>query len=403
MSKLLIHIPAQVTAQTPQALLSRRCAYTLLSKHDVIERVGNATLGELATTIATAKQVILLLAGVDVTLLRMQVPPLSAAKLRSALPNLIEDRLLEDVSTCVVSCTANKGTMQTVAVTRRVWLELLLKTALGLGAQRVSALPSQLSLPLLESQVSATLQDTGSAMSLILRLSEHEVMGIVIDPAAGLLNTLRTLVPEAPITLFLASDMHAQFQTELATDSGITIKALNDTHLLLPDPALNLVAGIASASHRNWNWRPWRWPLLLAGALIVLQTLALNLDWWHLSREAHDLRSSMNQLYLASYPNESVILDPLIQMQQKIAVLRHDVGLSSADDFNSLTAEFGVVWASSASTPSISALEYHDRSLKILLKSAYASNAIRAALAQRGLTLEVAPDSELTWIIRSQK
>lgn len=403
MNTIVIHIPAQASAATPQSLLTQTCAYTLLGKRDVIERDGDATLTELGALITQTKRVILLLAAVDVTLLRMAVPPLSSAKLRAALPNLIEDRLLEDVSACVVTCSAGQGGMQSIAVVRRAWLALLLQTLRGLGAQRISAVPGQLSLPLPAGRVSAALYKTDRNLSLSLRLSEHEGLGILLQSADELLPTLRKLVPDTPITLFVAPSVQADRQAALASATDIEVQALNGMRLQLPDLSLDLASGVSALAQPSWNWRPWRWPLLLGGLLLVVQTCALNLGWWHLSREANNLRASMNQIYLAAYPKESVILDPLLQMKQKIAASRHEAGLSAPDDFTSLLGEFGQAWAILQPAASIAKIEYHDHKLSIHLKTATSVDAMREALSERKLTLEVSPESELTWQIGSRK
>ena len=400
MNTLVINIPAQACAPTPQSLLTRSCVYTRLGKQNALELQGTATLGELGASIKSAKQVILLLAAVDATLLRMNVPPLSASKLRAALPNLVEERVLADPSDCLISCSTQPGGMQTVAVTQRAWVELLLQTLRGLGAQRIVILPSQTSLPLLEGQISGALQDMGSTLNL--RLSEHEGVGLSIG-AAGLLSTLRALIPSAPVTLFLEEEMRAIYGAELTVDSGITIKAMNGTQLQMPDMTLDLADGVASAHQSVWDWRPWRWPLLLGAALLLTQTVALNLDWWHLSRESRDLRSSMKQIYLSAYPKETVILDPLLQMQQKIAAARHDAGLSAADDFDSLLSEFGAAWSTTPPPTSITAIEYHEHKLLISLKDKVGMDGIKSTLAQRGLELETAPDNERRWTVRSRK
>ncbi|MEQ1629950.1 MAG: type II secretion system protein GspL, partial [Gallionella sp.] len=375
--------------------------YTRLGKQSALELQGTATLGELSASIKFAKQVILLLAAVDVTLLRMNIPPLSASKLRAALPNLVEERILADASDCVISCSNQSGGMQTVAVAQRAWVELLLQTLRGLGAQRIIILPSQTSLPLLEGQISGALQDMGSTLNL--RLSEHEGIGLLIDPAAGLMGTLRTLIPAAPVTLFLDEEMQRKHGAELTADNAITIKALNGTHFQMPNMSLDLAASITSAQHSVWDWRPWRWPLVLGAALLLTQTVALNLDWWHLSRESLDLRTSMKQIYLSAYPNETVILDPLLQMQQKIAASRHNAGLSAADDFDSLLAEFGAAWSATPPPTTITAIEYHEHKLIVSLKDKVNIDGLQNTLAQRGLALEVAQDNERSWTLRSRK
>ena len=86
-------------------------------------RQGTAPLSELSDTVAKAQRVVLLLAASDVTVLRLQVPPLSSARLKAALPNLVEDRLLTDPSDCVVVAGGLSGGLRTIAVVQRAWLD----------------------------------------------------------------------------------------------------------------------------------------------------------------------------------------------------------------------------------------------------------------------------------------
>jgi len=122
----------------------------------------------------------------------------------------------------------------------------------------------------------------------------------------------------------------------------------------------------------------------------------------------------MVQIYKSAYPKESVIIDPIAQMQQKIAIAKHDSGLAAPDDFTAITAAFGEAWAVTAAGKStaITALEYQDRSLFVHLKSGSGAptQQMQAALAKRRLSLTLAaPDSAAgqsgaaVWQIRSSK
>jgi len=126
--------------------------------------------------------------------------------------------------------------------------------------------------------------------------------------------------------------------------------------------------------------------------------------------EADTLRSSMIQIYKSAYPNESVIIDPLAQMQQKIAAAKRDSGMAAPDDFTAMTAAFGEAWAVVTATlpspPSIAALGYRDRSLSVRLRDREApTQQMKAALAQRGLSLKLAPEQSgtIVWQIRGAK
>src|ERR1019366_4158376 len=79
---------------------------------------------------------------------------------------------------------------------------------------------------------------------------------------------------------------------------------------------LDLMAGLGAGTGSKLDWRPWRWPLALAAAVLVINTTALNIDWWRMKGETNSLRAAMIQIYKSAYPKESVIIDPIAQMQQ---------------------------------------------------------------------------------------
>jgi general secretion pathway protein L len=388
LSTLLLRLPAHAITDTTRDLSRLGCAYTLYGKRDVIERVDHAVLADLAALIRNAQQVVLLLSAADVSVLRMVVPPLSAAKLRAALPNLIEDKLLGDVADCVVVCSAvNKSGSRSVAATQRAWLTAVVQTLRGYGAQRISALPEQLCLAHLEGCVSAAISESENGIALALRLSEHEGMGLILHSPDTLLQTLRSLIPASAITLYVPPAALSRYQVALAQDTEIRVCADNGSQWQLNHAAPDLASGLGASSQARWNWQPWRWPIALAALLLVIDTSALNFDWWRMNKEASNLRAAMKQIYLAAYPNESVILDPLLQMRQKITAAQRDTGQGAPDDFTSLAAEFGQVWASVSPATTISGIEYRERSLVVQLKSEVSPAPMQTALAARNLSL----------------
>ncbi|MFI4940910.1 MAG: type II secretion system protein GspL, partial [Burkholderiales bacterium] len=106
MSTLYIRLPSKAAADGAEHWLALLCPFAWASHgaaHGIaIEREGSVPLSELAGMVAAAQQVVLLLAAGDVSLLRVKTPPLSAAKLKLALPNLVEDQLAADLSECIV-------------------------------------------------------------------------------------------------------------------------------------------------------------------------------------------------------------------------------------------------------------------------------------------------------------
>ena len=126
--------------------------------------------------------------------------------------------------------------------------------------------------------------------------------------------------------------------------------------------------------------------------------------------EAVALRTTLTQIYKSAYPKESVILDPIAQMQQKISAAQHTAGLPSPDDFTAITAAFGEAWdkikpSANKTSPAIASIEYRERSLLVRLKPIGDASAqqLKAALAERKLSVDLLPEQSgmAVWQIRS--
>jgi general secretion pathway protein L len=119
----------------------------------------------------------------------------------------------------------------------------------------------------------------------------------------------------------------------------------------------------------------------------------------------------MIQIYKSAYPKESVILDPIAQIQQKIAIARHDSGMPAPGDFTAITAAFGEAWAGAVAaagkSTAIASIDYHDSSLIVHLKQGgdAPTQQMQAALAKHDFVLDLAPEQSgaVVWQIRSRK
>ncbi|WP_246541736.1 type II secretion system protein GspL [Collimonas antrihumi] len=422
MSTLFIRLPARATLDSAAAVAMPDCRFALVAESGRIERQGVEQLSGLADAIAAAARVVLILAAADVNLLQLQVPPLSDAKLKMALPNLVEEQLLADPFDCVIvvgrkrdgaaglgaAQAANK--LRLIAVVQRDWLELLVKTLLALGARNLQAWPAQLCLPLREADTAvAAITDHGGDIDVALRISAEQGMGWSLSPASGqsvaqeVLEGIAAILPQQPITLYVPQSSLALYQNLLDLEQGqgiITVLADDWPHWIagaqeLPRSGMDLMSGLtASAAGTEFSWRRWRWPLGLAAALLLVNIVSLNYDWLRMRHEAASLRAGMMQSYRAAFPKETVIVDPIAQAKQKIAAAQRDGGQLAADDFLALSAVFGAAWAGSpqsADSTAISSLEYRDHHLLVRLKNAAdadgAEAQVKSALESSQLTL----------------
>ena len=422
---------------------------------------GILPLSDLADEIAQAQRVVALVAASDVTLLSAKTPPLSPAKLKAALPHLVEDQLIGDPADCAVIAGSLVNGERTVAVMQRAWLTILAKTLSNFGARDLKIFPAQLCLPYEQDEQSpgltptertvlqdrrrhsnlpgviAAINEQADNVQLTLRLSEHHGIGLMIHSemhptgqngmaVQEVIQTLAALVPQAPAVLYVPEASVRTYQTAIAhadtLNKRISVLADNWSYWITgaEKATLNLMAGINGGTGSSVQWRPWRWPLLLATTIILINVIALNIDWWRSKREAQALRTSMIQIYKTAYPKESVIIDPLAQLRQKITAAKRTAGVAAPDDFTVLTAAFGEAWATvsketgqapAMNALAISALEYHERTLLVRLKpsptgardSEALTQEIKAALTQRRMTLESTPGESgaVTWKIRS--
>lgn len=425
-----------------------------------LQRLGHASLHELSALIQQAQRVVLLLAASDVSLFHIAVPPLSAVRLKAALPALVEDRVIGDPTACAIAVApANGGTPATVAtavtaagnqrlvaVTDRAWLQGWLDTVRRHGARRVSALPFVLCLPLPAGQVAASVVDHAGRRELALRLSAQEGMGLPLssDDAdslpAEVAQLLATFAGQRPVQLALPLLLLEAFRRsygEHAADAmrmasggaGGSATAPNDSIAAdeLPAPhaielreenwatwvegashvPVDLATAIAADEGEGPDWRRWRWPVALAAVLALVNIVALNWDWWQLRSEGLQLREAMARSFHRSYPNEALV-DPVAQMRQKVAASRQVAGEFAPGDFIALAATLGDAWAEAGAamgtdTRAIAALEYRDAALTVRFKPGQKASldAARAALAARGLEASAIAGDSAQWQVRS--
>ncbi len=436
MSTLYLRMPSKVAAESAGHWTGLPCPYAIASAAGRLEANGVEPLSSLSTAVAQAQRVVLILAASDVSLVTVQVPPMSAARLRAALPNLVEDQLISDPADCVL-VAAGSGGVRTVGVVQRAWLDLLSRSVLAAGARNIVAVPAQLCLPCEAGSASAGLAVFEGDIDLAVRLSQQDGIGLPILPespasaANEVIDALLAVVPNGALQLFVP---HAEMDS---WRSAVAARPLAQHISLQEDDwenwiegaeqagALNLMSGVGVASAPSVNWRAWRLPLVLAGALLAVNIVGLQVDWWRMRSDADALRSTMTQIFLTAFPKEPAV-DPMAQMRQKLAAAKRDAGEAAPDDFLALAAGFGEAWRSSAggtagtgaarvpgaaaapdASKLIAALDYKDRSLLVRFKpnASPSIEQMRTALAARALSVTPAPvqDGAQAWQIRSTR
>jgi general secretion pathway protein L len=407
LSTLFIRYPAKASVDSGAA---QTCPFALVGDGGHLERQGTSPLGNLGELIAASRRVVLMLAASDATLLRVKAPPLSASRLKAALPALVEEQVLGDTADCVLAAgAADADGVRTVAVVQRAWLEVLVKALLAQGAHSVSVLPMQLCLPFQPGSVSAALSLGDAGYELILRRSQYDGMGLALpaEPVAAL-HTLRAMAGDEPVTLYLSQEQMKQFEPLMADTAtapqGISLAEDHWQHWVAASRSagLDLAPALGAAGASAREWQRWRWPLRIAALAVLVNVVGLNIEWMRLKREANDVRQAMMQTFKAAYPKETVILDPAAQMRKNISLAKADDGQAAPDGFIAMSANLAEALSVLPKRDVIASLDYRERALQVKVKpntvDAAAMTQIRSALQARKLELTEANPG--TWQIR---
>ncbi|WP_254600364.1 type II secretion system protein GspL, partial [Burkholderia latens] len=145
MSTLIVSLPPREPAVPLQEWQWPELPFTLVDKAGQVQRAGRAALALLPRANAT----LLIVAARDVLLLAATVPPLKGPKLRQALPNIVEDQLIQDPLGCHVALdpVALPDGRRVLAVVDRAWFRAICDAFTAAGHRHLSAVPATRCLP----------------------------------------------------------------------------------------------------------------------------------------------------------------------------------------------------------------------------------------------------------------
>lgn len=380
----------------------------------------------------------------DVNLLQAVVPPLSGVRLQQALPNVVEDLLLQDAHGCAFALGPRTGGdgRRLVAAIDRAWLEFVVGAFERRGVRVQAAWPAQLALPVGADHTALACINDG----LVLRsgLLDGIGWGASADPQARL-EALVTLMANAgelpaPAELVQAPSPSPALEADAGAVAGLAARELPaepprlhrrlavfvedaswqapvlkaaaragfeaDIRALpfpLPAPLDLLAARRGSAAQRwlaDFDWRAWRLPGALAAASVAVALLGLNLHWGMLVQERDQLKTQVERRYRQTFPGPQVLVDPLLQMRRQVAGLRTGAGQAGPEDFVPLLSRFAQALGGQA-TDSLASVEFREGRLSVRFQPGfYEARSVRELLVtacQRlGLSLRFDSDREPT-------
>ncbi|KGS22968.1 type II secretion system protein L [Burkholderia pseudomallei MSHR4378] len=412
--------------------------FALVDKSGHTQRAGRAALALLPQAATT----VLIVAARDLLMLEQALPPLKGPRLKQALPNIIEDQLIQDPQGChiAVDPAALDGGRRVLAVIDRAWFKFIVDAFTAAGHRHLRAVPVTRCLPPATRRDAAAAAETEAVADVALdRPAEHaaaadapgsghagatanapapaeSIVAVALGegfaaPVSSAVATLEALANGTPLELYELGEPGAEPQ--LASVRPLDDKRLLPGAAIWPFDALvrRALDSRFDLCQFEFEFAPWRFdratfmrlrlPLALAATTLAIAVIGANAHWWKLSRERDALAAQITETLLSTFPKTTTVLDPAAQMTRQLDRLRIAAGELSPNDFLSLAS--GLARSLGPLPPNgIASLDYHDRRLDVGFKpETKVDPDFAQRLARNGLTGEI-DSSTGKWTIRSR-
>ena len=272
----------------------------------------------------------------------------ASPRLRAVLEGLLEDRLLDEPESLhfALEPQARPGTPVWVAVCNRQWLRDAVHALEGV-ARPISRIVPEFTpedpptLHAIGEPDNAMLVHTGADGVLAVPLSSHALA--LLPPLAEGGRCVAEPGVAALAEQLLQQSVHLQ-----QTGQRWLQAAQSGWDLAQSEFASSNRARAAKKLALVWadllgapQWRPARWGALL---LVAANLLGLNAWAWKERSALESKRATVQRILTTTFPQVKVVVDPPLQMEKEVALLRQAVGATSGRDLEAmLGALAGVV------------------------------------------------------------
>jgi general secretion pathway protein L len=330
-------------------------AWAVFETHGVLRAQGCSCLADMPQVESCAA----IAPAAVVSFITVKLPARSGEKARRLLPFAVEEQLAVETDTVhfALGDALPDGTYP-VAVVDKVWLQRSLAILAEHGLMVQQLYPETLLPPLSADTWSVVWQ----GQSGWVRTGEQSGLALEGEAFAAL-TVSRALKQHPPQQL----QLYAADIPEWATQCAIPV--VQQAPWQWTDTAwhtvrLDLLQG--EFARRQFNWRgfaPFLPVLWLGGAMLLLQLVGTGVDVWRMKREQQQLHVAMETSFRAAFPEATVVVDPVLQMERQRASLRRAAGIVEKNDFLSLLNQLVPLLAG---VPAQKIL-YENQSLKIEL------------------------------------
>ncbi|MFM0192312.1 type II secretion system protein GspL [Paraburkholderia strydomiana] len=310
MSTLIVLLPPRDPAVPSQEWQLPDLPFVLLDKSGRTQRAGRSALALLPRATST----VLMVAARDLLMMPATLPPLRGPKLRQALPNIVEDQLIQDPQTCHIAVDSQSaaGGRQMLAIIDRGWFRFIYEAFSAAGHRSLRAVPvtrclPEATLPAVPAEVAETVSATEPAMAGA-SLADTAPVPVAADASPEIVPmvaaVLGTVVQTAPAMLLEGAVESGMPRVELAIARGAQGEGL-----AVPANAVNAtlaaLAGATPVSLYMLTEVPGNEPSLGASSPARLGALvhgASPLPFEQLARRALTCRFDLCQFEFASQP-----------------------------------------------------------------------------------------------------
>ena len=405
--RLLVFIP-------PRSSMAGRSQLASSTVVDYVATSGDSLSGQTPIALLPkASGVDLVFDASDVLITEIESPKLSEGKLRLALPNMLEERLLADPAECHVAFTATRGgsgntamgeqPSMPVAVVDRGLLTRALDALVESGYRVRAAYSEIYTVPPPAAGVLSVRLNRGRG---IARSGLHD--GFAFDLGEDVPPTLSLAIRQLGIKRIHAYGKDASRLAPLAAGLNVQVEVhAEEVDLQSTASAVNLLQGafaqggmmaslVPGALLPALNARTLRVPLAWAATAVVVAVVGMNVYYLKLNGESKAIRSQMEASFRSNFPQATAVVDPIEQTKRQLSDLRSRAGIPSASDFSVLNARTGLL-LSIAPVGSVAGMEYRDNALQVKLKPGTGDNpalqnTLRSAAIQQGLAIRFEGD-----------
>jgi general secretion pathway protein L len=204
LSTLIVLLPPRDPAVPSQEWQLPELPFVLLDKSGRTQRAGCSALALLPRASST----VLMVAARDLLMMPAKLPPLRGPRLRQALPNIVEDQLIQDPQTCHIAVDPQPlaGGRQLLAIVDRGWFRFFCEAFAAAGHRSVRAVPVTRCLP------QAVALDTPAEVAEMVNAGEPGAAGTG-SVATALPGLAPALAPDAVAVPMVAAVLGAVIQT----------------------------------------------------------------------------------------------------------------------------------------------------------------------------------------------